>query len=505
MLVWDDLVQLQVLRRVGELVNRRFGVGIGFTDGEGQVVETPMTNRFATVRPTCAHLRADPNGLRACLGFGVDAVALLRDTPELGTKARMLRCHAGLQLVAVPIQLDGQTIGSLFAGGFVQAGHEERTQGDLARRMGQLRIRGNPAGLTMEMPRLSEESIGLLRDLVEMLGGEVTRFLADTKERPVDSAPRSAYSEIIGSSAPMKALFAMLDNVAESDSTTLITGENGTGKELIARAIHYHSPRRLQRFVQQNCSAFNDNLLDSELFGHVKGSFTGAVSDKQGLFKVADGGTFFLDEIGDMSPMLQVKVLRVLQEGTFTPVGGTDQVEVDVRIIAATNRDLRAMVRVGTFREDLYYRVNVINLVVPPLRERVDDLPLLAGHFLDVQCARQRVPPKKLSRGALARFGAYAWPGNIRELENEIERAVVLSGDARTITEEMLTPHIQSVQPAASGDATLPSRVEALEREMLQDALVRTKGNRTRAAQRLGISRRNLIRLIARFGLQGEE
>src|SRR5207245_722941 len=208
---------------------------------------------------------------------------------------------------------------------------------------------------------------------------------------------RYSYDAIIGKSRPMQDLYRLLDKVIDSDSTVLVHGENGTGKELVARAIHYNSARSNQRFVVQNCSAFNDNLLDSELFGHKRGSFTGAIADKQGLFEVAHEGTFFLDEIGDMSPALQVKVLRVLQEGTFIPVGGTDVRRVDVRVVAATNRDLKRMVERGEFREDLYYRVHVINLTIPPLRERREDIPALVEHFLKKYAKNRRLKQKKLT------------------------------------------------------------------------------------------------------------
>src|SRR5262249_4051680 len=201
----------------------------------------------------------------------------------------------------------------------------------------------------------------------------------------------------------------------------LVHGESGTGKELIARAIHYHGPRAKKPFVVQNCSAFNDNLLESALFGHVRGAFTGAVKDQKGLFEGADGGPFFLDEIGDMSAALQVKLLRVLQEGTFMPVGGTKPVKVDVRIIAASHKDLASMVQHKQFREDLFYRVNVLKITVPPLRERVADIPRLANHFLTKHAADGAAPPR-LSQAALARLVAYPWPANIRQLENEIHR-----------------------------------------------------------------------------------
>ena len=284
----------------------------------------------------------------------------------------------------------------------------------------------------------------------------------------------------------------------------LIQGENGTGKELVARAIHVGSERRDRKFVVTNCSAFNDNLLDSELFGHKRGAFTGAVADKAGLFETADAGTFFLDEIGDMSPTLQVKVLRVLQEGTFNRVGDADMRKVDVRIIAATNRDLGAMVAAGQFREDLYYRIHVIHVNAPALRERRDDIPLLIEHFL-ARHRRQR--PKRLTPDCAARMLAYPWPGNVRELENEIERLVVLAGDEPMIGTDLLSPRIRQWAPAEDADAgtstdSLPAAVEALEKRMIGAAMRRHGGNKTRAAEELKVSRRNLIRLVQKYQLE---
>jgi transcriptional regulator with PAS, ATPase and Fis domain len=348
-------------------------------------------------------------------------------------------------------------------------------------------------------PRLGAVEAEVALELLRTAAEEVAAVFAEARRRP--AGERASYDAIVGPSGPMQELYQMLDRVVASESTVLIQGENGTGKELIARAIHFHSPRRERRFLVQNCSAFNDNLLDSELFGHKKGAFTGAVADKLGLFDAADGGTFFLDEIGDMSPALQVKLLRVLQEGTFMPVGDTATREVDVRIIAATHRDLKAMVAAGTFREDLYYRVNVINLVVPPLRERRDDIPVLVEHFLKRR-GRGRRPGRRLSRACLDTLAAYAWPGNVRELENEIERLVVLAGDERLIGAELLSPRIRSaVGEHARAARGLPGAVEELERRLIDEALRRHGGNKTRAARELLISRRNLIRLVQKYQL----
>ncbi len=361
--------------------------------------------------------------------------------------------------------------------------------------------------------RASSEGQALAESGVQAAAAEVARARGTLPAEAVEG--ETAFAGIVGKSSPMRELFRLLERIRGSHATILITGENGTGKELVARAIHNQSRRAEKRFVATNCSAFNDNLLESELFGHRKGSFTGAVSDKPGLFEVADGGTFFLDEVGDMSPALQVKLLRVLQEGVFMPVGATEQRSVDVRIIAATNRDLATMVKKSEFREDLYYRLHVVALRVPPLRERQEDIPLLVDHFL-ARLARRDGHEKILGQKAMQKLSEHDWPGNVRELENEIERLWVLSGTDRVIGDEHLTPAIRSgarrmtVAPAVPSneeitvalDTTLPDAVEKLERKMILDGLRRAKGNKTRAAEELGISRRNLIRKVQAFGLE---
>jgi transcriptional regulator with PAS, ATPase and Fis domain len=305
----------------------------------------------------------------------------------------------------------------------------------------------------------------------------------------------------------MQNLFGILEKVVESNSTVLIQGENGSGKELIARALHYSGPRRDKAFVVQNCSALNDNLLESELFGHVRGAFTGASKDKKGLFEVANHGTFFLDEVGDMSPAMQVKLLRVIQEGTFLPVGSVAMRTVDVRIVAATNRDLRAMVERGQFREDLYYRLNVINLRVPPLRDRIDDLPMLVEHFLQRFSKEGQPRSRRVSPEAMARLYAHNWPGNIRELENEIERLVVLSGEREEIGPDLLSSGIGADRIAPTFDAyrkqgNLEVAVAALEKDMIHQGLIATHWNKTKLAADLGISRTTLIKKIKDYGLE---
>jgi DNA-binding NtrC family response regulator len=311
-------------------------------------------------------------------------------------------------------------------------------------------------------------------------------------------AERYGFGQIVGKSKPMQAVYDLIQRVAATTATILITGESGTGKELVARAIHYNGSRRDGPFVPVNCSAIPAALLESELFGHVKGAFTGATADRQGLFVQAHRGTIFLDEISQMEIELQTRLLRVLQEREVRPVGGDRHVAVDVRVIAATNQPLEALVKEGSFREDLYYRVNVIPVPLPALRDRLEDLPLLTEHFLGKH-ADATGPRKRLCQEALAVLMRHSWPGNVRELENLVERLVVLSR-GEEIRVDDLPAELCSVEDgllarAASREASL---VE-LENEYIQMVLERTGGNQTRAALILGIDRRTLRRKLQEY------
>jgi DNA-binding NtrC family response regulator len=315
---------------------------------------------------------------------------------------------------------------------------------------------------------------------------------------------RYKFGGILGKSRPMLALFHMLETVAQANSTILITGETGTGKEVVARAIHHNSPRRANRFVALNCSAIPETLLEAELFGHVRGAFTGAVGMRQGRFEQAHKGTLFLDEVGTMSTALQMKLLRALQEREFERVGDNQTIKVDVRVIAATNSDLASMVRAGTFREDLYYRLNVIPIALPPLRDRRDDIPLLVQHFLDKFGNGAKL---HMSQGAMRRLMPYSWPGNVRQLENAVERAVALSAGREQIEVTDLPPEIQMTpEPVTSPfvdfpdeGLDMPAYLSSIERDLIQRSLERTGGNRNRAAELLRIKRTTLVEKLKRL------
>ncbi|QQS44968.1 MAG: nif-specific transcriptional activator NifA [Acidobacteriota bacterium] len=311
------------------------------------------------------------------------------------------------------------------------------------------------------------------------------------------------YRNIVGTGKEMREVYEQIAQVAPTATTVLIRGESGTGKELVAHAIHYHSPRSAKPFVKVNCAALPESLIESELFGHEKGAFTGAVARKRGRFELAEGGTLFLDEIGDLSPALQVKLLRVLQEREFERVGGTETIRVNVRLIAATNVDLEGAVADGRFRSDLYYRLNVFSIFLPPLRERKTDILLLADHFLDKYAKQNGKRIKRISTPAIDMLMTYHWPGNVRELENVIERATLVC-EGNVIHGYHLPPTLQTAE--GSGTVTkmsLENAVEAFEKDLIQDALKTARGNRARAARMLDTTERILGYKVKKYSIDG--
>ena len=370
---------------------------------------------------------------------------------------------------------------------------------------------------------------GTVRDAVEAMKGGASDFIAKPfqfdelmhvlqkalEQRRLTSEnaylrsqleERHALDGIIGKSRAMRNLMQLVESVAAASSTILVSGETGTGKEVVARAIHHNSPRRAQRFVAINCSAIPETLLETELFGHVRGAFTGAVNTRQGRFEQAHKGTLFLDEIGTMSTALQVKLLRALQEREFERVGESKTTKVDVRVIAATNSDLARMVAEGTFREDLFYRLNVIPIQLPPLRDRRDDIPLLAKHFIDKFAPGSEI---HLSQSGMRALMAFSWPGNVRQLENAIERAIALSAGRLEIDAADLPPEVREAPQTAStpfvdfpeSGLDLPHYLSSIERDLIQRALDRTQGNRNKAADLLRIKRTTLVEKLKRIGV----
>jgi transcriptional regulator with GAF, ATPase, and Fis domain len=369
------------------------------------------------------------------------------------------------------------------------------------------RLRG---ALLLESARLSFRpgDLTLARAVARRIVDAFVAYLQAIQPAPEPveaAAPRPyGYANLIARSRSMQEIFELVDRIAATDHPVIIQGESGTGKELVARAIHFNGRRRERPFIAENCAALSDSLLEAELFGYVKGAFTGADRDRKGFFELADGGTLFLDEIGEMSEKMQKDLLRVLQEGEVRPVGGKKVIKVDVRIICASNRDLAAMVRDGAFRKDFYYRLNVMTVELPPLRERREDIPLLVDRFLENIGRDTGTPRKTLAPAALEALQEYDWPGNIRELKNEIKRVVALArGDCIQVSElryrpKGLAPQVPERAPASSGEFV---PLEELERRHVLEALRRTDGNKARAAQLLGINKATVFRKLKNYGL----
>jgi DNA-binding NtrC family response regulator len=343
---------------------------------------------------------------------------------------------------------------------------------------------------------------------------EKNRLEREIQELKEKVGEKGEIRNIVGKSKGMQEVFEVVQTVVDNDVTVLITGESGTGKELIAEAIHYNSPRRADPFVKLNCAAIPETLMESELFGYERGAFTGATKRKLGKFEVARAGTLLLDEIGDMSPSTQSKLLRVLQEHEIERVGGVTPVQVDVRIIASTNRDLVRAVREGRFREDLFFRINVIPIHIPPLRERREDIPLLVDHFLRLFQARYHKKIEKVAEGAMDLMVNHAWPGNIRELENALQRAVVLTRDS-VIQEWNLPPEIQGEEERGFSDIlhlndgrSLSQKVDTLintvEKQLIREALDQAKGRREKAARLLDLSVKTLYNKMKKYGLMDQ-
>lgn len=509
MINWDEFEHIHVIRKLKHVLASWWNIDIVFTDERGHVrgsdaKSSPFVNPAVKL---FLGKETSTNNLSELVAQSMESVRQTNDRYSL-RKWDM----AGFDVAVVPIIIENEFMGNVVALGFLK-------DQDVTNRLNEIRERLAAFGADSEVidgtlakiKAIPDQDRAHFLELVELVAQEVVTLHLEITSREnrirelnKELGSRYKYDSMIGKSKPMQNLYNLLDKIKAAESTCLIQGENGTGKELIARAIHYNSPRKDKPFIIQNCSAFNDNLLESELFGHVKGSFTGAVRDKKGLFEMADKGTFFLDEIGDTSPTMQVKLLRVLQEGTFTPVGSVEPKRVNVRVIAATNRNLKEMVEQGLFREDLYYRLNVINISVPPLRERREDIPLLAEFFLNR--SEEQHGKKVLTKRALEKLYDYAWPGNVRELQNELERVVVLAGAESKITAEMLSPKIleagdQSKVQGSRVHGKLKDALEDLERDLIREGLRRTGWNKSKLAKELGISRAGLIMKVEKYGL----
>lgn len=489
---WNEVAIHEGIRALATLLRRRYGVWVGVTTASGSVI--PFGDGAIRGPALCSPIAANPPQ-----DDGPSCFRTLTDWANFDGGPQLVRCQAGLGAYVVPIE---DSDASLYVSGFFE-GDSAFTQGETARsELGRLNTDAERLDAMISgVPHLDRSD----REFVRAIADEIATRVASSREASTIEAGET-FEGMLGACDAMVSMFATIRKIARSNSTVLIQGENGTGKELIARAIHRRSRRSGDPFMVQNCAAIPADLIESELFGHKKGAFSGAHRDRDGLFVTADQGTFFLDEIGDMPTSLQVKLLRILQDGTFLPVGDDTFRKVDVRIVCATNRDLNALVESGEFRQDLFFRINVINIEAPPLRHRRDDIPLLARHFAAKAARIHGRPKKSVSPEAIEVLVDHNWPGNVRELENEVERAVIMSGNNPEITPEDIAlrtlPTSNDFRDLRRGDVELPEAIEQLERTMILEGLRRTGWNKTQTAKELGISRRNLIRKVAAYELE---
>jgi Nif-specific regulatory protein len=389
--------------------------------------------------------------------------------------------HQELSFICVPILLNRRAVGAL------AIDLKFKPDRDFERSVKFLGVAASMIAQALKIHRLIDEDKRQLAD-------ENAHLKQELRER-------YDFSNLIGSSGPMRQIYEQVAQVAGTNTTVLVRGESGTGKELIAHAIHYNSPRAGRAFVKVSCAALPESLIESELFGYEKGAFTGAEARRKGRFELAEGGTLFLDEIGDINPATQVKLLRVLQQREFERVGGTETLKANVRLLAATNKDLERAMAAGTFREDLYYRLNVFTIFVPPLRERKADLLLLVDHFLEKFAREHRRSIKRISTPAIDMLASYHWPGNVRELENTLERSVLMC-DGEVIHGHHLPPSLQTAE--ASGTVTrvaLKDAVSSYEKDLIQDALKTTRGNCARAARLLDTTERIITYKVRQYGI----
>jgi Nif-specific regulatory protein len=488
---FSDLNDL--LRHIMRQIKNAFGI-----EGASIALHDPEKEEFYFIR-TVEELNgrdaADEGPMRFPDDYGVggwvfreNSTVIIPDVANDERFANTLNLQQSFQtrsMICIPLNTSKARIGVLYA-----LNKSEGTFTDHEARL--LEVLAGPIAVSIENARL----YGELKQHADHLASENVRLKAEVQNR-------FNLQGVIGSCPAMEKVFNLVEKVIDNTTSVLIQGETGTGKEMIARVIHYSGPLRDKPFVAENCGALSENLLESELFGHVKGAFTGAVSDKKGLFEMADGGTVFLDEIADMPPAMQIKLLRVLQEGQVRPVGGSNIIQVNFRLIASSNRDLYQEVAKGRFRDDLFYRIQVFPIILPPLKDRREDIPLLTAHFLD-KCARKfKMPVGRVKPTAMEMLSRFDWPGNIRELENEIERAVCLAGQDQEIGIDCLSEKITAIaadEPLETlKDATLQQTVARLEKKMIIDALRKSGGNRSQAARTLGLTRQGLLNKIGRY------
>jgi len=506
---WESLFAQPAIKRLMQLAQRSFGVRINFVDSRGWLQGVEAGRFFNPANKMLATLSASADGFRAKR----DAAFRLAADISVARVPKRTTTEIGTALVAVPLLIDGVYAGYAYADDFfdIERLDQQKVQfgSFYARKVADL---PNMKSEIEDIPTLSNAEVAYLIDILEAISEELSGSHTAAVESSAHelntgfvSIPNFKNNHIIGTSTLVRDLVVMLSRVAGSDTTVLITGESGVGKELVALTLHENSKRVKKDFVAVNCGAFHQNLLESELFGHVKGAFTGATDTRMGYFERANGGTLFLDEIGETTLATQVKMLRFLQEGTFIPVGDSKEKKSNVRVVAATNKDLKHLMKSGDFREDLYYRLRVIHINVPSLRERRGDIPMLVKHFM-TKHAEGSVSPQ-ITDETMEFLTSYHWPGNIRQLENEVKRICVLAKGQVEVSPDVLTDDVVNARKAKREygkiNDNLKRTLEDREKATIKEGLARTGGNKTKLARDLGMSRSLLATKLKKYGITG--
>lgn len=507
MVDWNKILKSHVINSVFDSGFKRWGMRIQIFDKYDKCVTGNINfrNSFCNLIYSCS------DGAENC---NQCYRAQLREHNKYN-EPLTTKCHAGLNMKILPIIVDEEYVGTIIGSGLKLFEKESLENDKYIKKLSSLGVNETMVEQGYKsLMSLNGTTGGLVNDLLKLVAGDirinykkqnVALPLIEKNKQLRNGAYHEKYKNIVFVSSAMTEIFDTVEIIKNSEKAILIEGETGTGKELLAAAIHYNSPRRDKVFIIQNCSAFNDSLLGSELFGHVKGSFTGAISDRKGLFQISDGGTLFLDEIGDMSLDNQSNLLRILENGTYYKVGCTVLQRVDVRIIAATNKDLNEQVEKGLFRKDLYYRINAIQFTMPPLRKRKSDIVPLLYYFLKTYAEANNTVEKEVSQEVIKLFESYDWPGNVRELKNQIERLIILSGSNNRIEAKLLPPKIKgnviSVkhERRKSNRKNLKHTLKTVERKLTETELKNANWNKTIAARKLGISRASLNNKIEKF------
>lgn len=509
MIDWNKIVESHVVKTFRGICNKWWEMDIQFFDEQGN----HRSNGIPFRNPFCGLMHSTASSTRSCLS---NYKSCLKEV-TLSQRASICECNVGLFSVIVPLYVKEKYVGAMVGSGMLLFGKEPKEK-TLIKRAAKFGFdKDTVTQIFNKLKVTNSHSEEYILDFMELVAGDVIAFYEMLQEKDeaverqtmlLEKAYNEKYKSIIGTSPAMKKIFDTLELVETCESPVLIDGESGTGKELLAAAIHYNSARKDKMFIIQNCSAFTETLLCSELFGHAKGAFTGAIADKKGLFEIANEGTLFLDEIGDMELEIQAKLLRVLESGTYYRVGGTEQEKVDVRVVVATNKDLEEQVERGLFRKDLFYRINTIHVTMPPLRGRKDDIKILANHFLGSYAEMNNVESKIMDKDVIDLLVAHDWPGNVRELKNLTERLIILSGNSKLIEsrhfplESMKSSQKSLFENYYDKDQNLKDILKSLEKEIVEEKLKCSNWNKSAAAKELGISRASLNNKIVELGIK---